>query len=270
MPVSARRYASAWPLDGPPTSGVPVAGAKAGSTKSISNERYAAPPADPRPHAVAVLLRREPLQLVPGDRVVAQLAGRLHVARRSTACPACRPAPRRADRPALPPPRVENRAVEVAGAVIRLPHVSVRVQVDERQRAVHGRGRAQLAQHHRVVAAQAERRHTGRVHRAQEAPRSAPASARGSRAPWERRRSRPSRAARPRPPRRCGLYGRSSADALRIPSGPKRAPDLNETASSVGMPTTATSTSSGVCTYGRRMNVRGPEKRGMREGSAGP
>ena len=70
--------------------------------------------------------------------------------------------------------------------------------------------------------------------------------------------------------RSSGLYGRSSADALRIPFGPNRAPDLYETASSVGIPITATSTSSVVCTDGRRMNVRAPVKRGVSCESAGP
>ncbi len=41
IPVSARRYASACELVGPPTSGVPVPGANAGSTKSTSKDRNA-------------------------------------------------------------------------------------------------------------------------------------------------------------------------------------------------------------------------------------
>src|SRR3712207_2073933 len=52
-------------------------------------------------------------------------------------------------------------------------------------------------------------------------------------------------------------------------SGPKRAPDLKETASSVGTPTTATSTPSVSATWGSRMKVRGPVKRGVSEESAG-
>ena len=69
---------------------------------------------------------------------------------------------------------------------------------------------------------------------------------------------------------RPGLYGRSSTDAERMPSGPKRAPERNETASSVGTPITATSTSSSDSRRGRRMNVRGPLKRGVWLESAGP
>ena len=57
---------------------------------------------------------------------------------------------------------LEDRAVEVAGAVVRLPDVGVGVQVHQRERAVHRGRRPQLGQHHRVVAAEAERHHAGR------------------------------------------------------------------------------------------------------------
>ena len=143
------------------------------------------------------------------------------------------------------------------------------VEVDERQRAVHGRRGAQLGQHHRVVAAQAERRDAGGVHRRQERldpPQRLLVVARHGRrvAVVDQRQVLgdvdPS----------SGLYGRSRADALRMPSGPNRAPDLYDTASSVGMPITATSTSSVVCTDGSRMNVRTPVKRGVWDESAGP
>ena len=62
----------------------------------------------------------------------------------------------------------------------------------------------------------------------------------------------------------------SIADTLRMPSGPKRAPDRYTTAPSVGTPTTATSTPSRSRTCGSRMNVRGPEKRGISNASGGP
>jgi hypothetical protein len=62
IPVSARRYASASPLVGPPTSGVPVPGANAGSTKSMSNDRNAgASPTRARtrlPYSSGVSVRR--------------------------------------------------------------------------------------------------------------------------------------------------------------------------------------------------------------------
>ena len=51
---------------------------------------------------------------------------------------------------------------------------------------------------------------------------------------------------------------RSIDDALRIASGPKRAPVRYETAPSIGTPITATSTSSVSRTFGTRMNVRTP------------
>ncbi|MDP9384438.1 MAG: hypothetical protein M3P50_04250 [Actinomycetota bacterium] len=63
---------------------------------------------------------------------------------------------------------LEHRAVEVLDAVVRLPHVGVRVKVDERQRAVDGGRRAQLGEHHRVVVAQAQRDDARLVHGAQE------------------------------------------------------------------------------------------------------
>ncbi len=55
-----------------------------------------------------------------------------------------------------------------------------------------------------------------------------------------------------------------------MPSGPNRAPDLYDTASSVGMPITATSTSCVVSTDGSRMKVRAPVNRGVCDESAGP
>ena len=60
-----------------------------------------------------------------------------------------------------------------------------------------------------------------------------------------------------------GSNGRRRTEALRMASGPNRAPERNDTASSVGTPTIATSTSSRLLTKGRRMNVRGPVKRGV-------
>ena len=110
----------------------------------------------------------QPLQLVPGDRVEPQLARRVDVRRAvERAAHAGLHRRVRVDQPLLDR-ALEHGAMEVAGAVVRLPDVGVRVEVDERQRAVHGRRRAQLAQHHRVVAAQAERRHAGGVHGRQE------------------------------------------------------------------------------------------------------
>ena len=61
---------------------------------------------------------------------------------------------------------------------------------------------------------------------------------------------------------RTGWYGRSSADADRIPSGPKRAPVRKVVAVSNGIPTTAASTPASSTTWGSRMNVLMPEKRG--------
>ena len=65
------------------------------------------------------------------------------------------------------------------------------------------------------------------------------------------------------------LYGRRSAEAARIASGPKRAPARKLVAVSNGRPTTAKSTSSMSVTCGSRMKVRIPEKRGLRKASAG-
>jgi len=66
-----------------------------------------------------------------------------------------------------------------------------------------------------------------------------------------------------------GLYGRRSEDAERIASGPKRAPERKLVAVSNGSPSTAASTPSRSVTYGSRMKVRMPEKRGLRKASAG-
>ena len=52
---------------------------------------------------------------------------------------------------------LEDRAVVVGPPEVGVPDVVVRVQMHEAERAVHGRGRAQLGERHRVVAADAER-----------------------------------------------------------------------------------------------------------------
>ena len=54
-----------------------------------------------------------------------------------------------------------------------------------------------------------------------------------------------------------------------MPSGPKRAPALKVAPVSKGAPTMATSAFSRSCVFGRRMNVRTPEKRGVSNESAG-
>ena len=56
----------------------------------------------------------------------------------------------------------------------------------------------------------------------------------------------------------AGWYGRSSADADRIASGPNRVPARKLVAVSNGTPTTATSTPSTARTCGQRANVRMP------------
>jgi hypothetical protein len=55
-----------------------------------------------------------------------------------------------------------------------------------------------------------------------------------------------------------GCHGRSSSDAARIASGPKRAPGRKLVAVSNGTPTTAASTPSGSVRCGSRANVRTP------------
>ena len=55
-----------------------------------------------------------------------------------------------------------------------------------------------------------------------------------------------------------GCHGRSSSEAARIASGPKRAPGRKLVAVSNGTPTTAASTPSGAVTCGNRANVRTP------------
>ena len=122
---------------------------------------------DPRPHPVAVRLRGQLLELVPVDGVVPEPARLLDVAL-SVERPAhprlhrCRGV----DQP-LFDGALEHGAVEVAGAVVRLPDVGVGIQVHQRELTVHGGRRPQLGQHHRVVAAEAERHHAGAVHRLQ-------------------------------------------------------------------------------------------------------
>jgi hypothetical protein len=54
-----------------------------------------------------------------------------------------------------------------------------------------------------------------------------------------------------------------------MPSGPKRAPARKVAPVSKGAPTTATSLFSKSWTFGRRMKVRTPEKRGVTKESAG-
>jgi hypothetical protein len=54
-----------------------------------------------------------------------------------------------------------------------------------------------------------------------------------------------------------------------MPSGPKRAPARKEAPVSNGAPTIATSAFSRSWTFGRRMKVRTPEKRGVSKEFAG-
>src|SRR5947208_10715934 len=68
---------------------------------------------------------------------------------------------------------------------------------------------------------------------------------------------------------RAGWYGRSSTDAERIASGPKRAPGRKLVAVSNGTPTAAASTSARSVTCGSRMNVRTPANRGYALASTG-
>ena len=102
---------------------------------------------------------------------------------------------------------LEDRAVVVGTAEVRVPDVVVGVEVHEPERAVHRRRGAQLGERHRVVAADAERDRAAAVDRPRRRPGCARACPRCSRARSARRRSRRTRARR-RPCTSCaGLYG---------------------------------------------------------------
>ncbi len=68
---------------------------------------------------------------------------------------------------------------------------------------------------------------------------------------------------------KAGWYGRSSAEADRIASGPNRGPGRKLVPVSNGIPTAAASTPSSSVTCGSRMKVLIPAKRGITCASSG-
>ena len=153
---------SASRLDGPPTSGVPVPGANAGSTKSMSKERKHG--ADPTRFRTRSENRARPErgQLLVGERVEPELAP---AGRRP---PAAFSDPRRPawiDRAGSIRPsssaRSDDAPVEELLPEVLVPQVVVRVELDQRERPVHRRERPELGEQHRVVAAEADGRHAG-------------------------------------------------------------------------------------------------------------
>ena len=165
-PRQPRMSASACAEVGPPTSGVPTAGAKPGSTKSTSTvtNALASPTAvDGRGDHAGAELR----EVVPGDHGEAELPRLLVlVGRVEPAAHAEEGRARRVDHTLLQG-AADHRAVDVplAGALVEA--VRVRAEVQQRDRAVLRGGGAQLGQGDRVVAADAQRHRAGAVHLAQ-------------------------------------------------------------------------------------------------------
>ena len=259
MPASARIKARASRGVRPPTSGVPVAGANAGSITSMSKLRYAGAVADARAHTPRVVRRSTfALQLLPCDHLEAQLARRGEVVCRIERAAHARQQRALRREQSLLHRAPERGAVEVALAVVVVPGVGVRIEQHQRDRPVHGGLRAQLAEHDRVVAAEHDR-HDARAKQRLEPLRDLLGRALAlpgvsSRSPQsddrEARRTRPRRAA--------GGRAAGSAEAERIASGPNRAPGRKLVAVSNGTPTTATSTPSSSVTCGQRAKVRTP------------
>ena len=160
-PASARRNASASCGSSPATSGVPVAGANAGSITSMSNDRYSGSVAGALADEPPVVGRIERPERVARQDLEAPAAWLVEVGRRveRTAHPGQRRALRRDQ--ALLQRAPERRAVEVALAVVLVPGVGMGVEQDEPERPVALGVRAQLAEHDRVVAAEHERRDAG-------------------------------------------------------------------------------------------------------------
>ena len=220
IPRSARRNASASAVEKPPTSGVPVPGAKAGSRKSMSNETKTGRAPTLPEHELAVGGRPEVAQLVGGEHGEAEVARSLRGPPPRTAIRASPPAPTRvvSSRPSSRR-ALERRAVEVRLAEVLLPRVAVRVELDERERAVALRERrssASVIEWSPPIAADERRRPRRRV---RAPPRSGRTSSRCRRARRARRRSRRSRATSTTFTSSAGLYGRISDEAERIASG---------------------------------------------------
>ena len=161
MPVRRRTIASASWADGPPGSGVPVPGAKAGSTTSMSKLMNAvASPTRCRIRA-AVCRRPDIEQLLGGDVLEAELVAQVRPVGRPVDGTAEADLDRVGDvDEALLDRAAHPRAVVVLLAEVAVPGVGVRVEVDDRDGAARS-GRAEVRQRAGVVAADQERDDTG-------------------------------------------------------------------------------------------------------------
>ena len=162
-PRQPRMSASAWAEVGPPTSGVPTAGANPGSTKStstVTNALRVADRLDRAGHHAGAQLR----EVVPRHDGEAQLARLLVlVGDVEPAAHAEEGGARRVD-DALLRGAADHRTVDVPLAGALFQAVRVGAEVQQRERTVLGGRRAQLGERDGVVAADAERHRPGGVH----------------------------------------------------------------------------------------------------------
>ncbi len=115
---------------------------------------------DPRPHAPGVLLGAQGHELLERNHLEAELGGHLlvlEVVERASHAGEQRSA---GVEETLLDGSTERRAVVVALAAVRVPHVGMSVEEHEAERAVHRGVRAKLSKHHDVIAAKAQRSRT--------------------------------------------------------------------------------------------------------------
>ena len=259
--ASSRHAQSKSALVIPPGSGVPVPGAKAGSSTSTSTVRNVGAVADDRDRllddrpdpALADVVHEEARDAVlrlPAELALARASSRAGRSARSRSGSTW---PSRTSRYIGVPCESSTPNTSVA-------RVRVRVEMDERDGAVDRCDRLDVGLGDRVVAAEDDRDRAGRDDLADDVARSrhafAPGSA-GTTGASPKSTTRSSAFASTLASR-CGPGGQPAA---RIARGPKRVPGRSEARSSIGAPTIATSkpaSSAGSCVYGRPANVSSP------------